>query len=279
MNADKVQQIREQTQQSHAELLRLIKGIHAAVSKPTQNTILQESMIFNYPSPKSASDTDYRGLPVQAHLVSSTPDDLMPSPKPRSSISTLMPQHGGAVAPRLSTDLLEINKSRFAVGQEQFMRFGRYRRIPQAVLRPESETGPSSFFGVEHPTVPQIAAELERIVFNMSSIRNGTSTSNDIVTQQQHRWLQGFEVIVQSWPITPAATKEIKQRRQKDGHALMLSLNSKISQANDTVRKRIYAALDKGGIERIFENLRESLRSVAVEKEIQIYEDDREPTS
>lgn len=277
VNAEKVQQIRDQAQQSNAELLKLINGIHAAVSKPSQNIILPEPMLLNDPNPTPAPDAGYQGSSVQAHFASSNPVRLPTFPKPSPSNSTLMPQHGETAAPQFSPDLLEINKSRSAIGLEQFMRFKRQNRIPEAVPRPESETDPNNFFGVEHPTIPQVAAELEKIVFNMSSRSKSASTSSDTVTQRLHRWLQGFEAIIQSWPTKSAGTKADKQRRQEDGHALMLNLNSKISQANGPVRTQIYEALDDGGIERIFEKLRESLRSVAVEKEIQIYEDERDP--
>lgn len=275
VNAEKVQQIRDQARQSDAELLRLLNGIHAAVLKPSQNIIVPKPMMFNNPNQKAAPDAGYQGLSVQPYFAGSNPAGLPTFPKPSPSNSTLMPQHGEAVAPQLSPDLLEINKSRSAIGLEQFVRFRRQNRIPVAVPRPEPETDPNSFFGVQHPTVPQVAAELEKIVFNMSSRSKSTSTSSDIVTQRLHRWLQGFEAIVQSWPTKSAGTKADKQRRQEDGHALMLNLNSKISQANGPVRTQIYEALDDGGIERIFEKLRESLRSLAVEKEIDIYEDER----
>lgn len=61
-----------------------------------------------------------------------------------------------------------------------------------------------------------------------------------------------------------------KQRRQKDGHALMLNLNSKISQVDGLDRKQIYKALENNGIEKTFQKLREGLHSVAVVKEIQL---------
>lgn len=97
-----------------------------------------------------------------------------------------------------------------------------------------------------------------------------------MVTQQLQRWLQGFEAILNSWPNRSAATRVGGQRQQKDGHALMVNLNSNLSQVNGTVKKQIYLVLDRNGIDRIFEKLRESLSSVMVEKEFQTYEDEKE---
>lgn len=276
VNAEKVQQIQDQAQQSNVELFRLMNDIHAAVSNPIQHAVSPEPMLVDDSSPTPAADTSYRGLSFRARLASSTSTSPTPFPEPGHSNLSQTPQQCQGVAPHLSSDLLEINKSRSAIGQEQFLLFGRQNRIPQAVPIPVSGTDPNSIFGVGHPTVLQVAAELEKIVVKMGSRINRTSTLDEVMTQRLHRWLQGFEAIVQSWSITSAPTRVEKQRRQKDGHALMLNLNSKISQVNGPARKNIYKALENDGIERIFQQLRESLRSVAVEKEIQLYEDENE---
>lgn len=56
----------------------------------------------------------------------------------------------------------------------------------------------------------------------------------------------------------------------------MLNLNLKLSQVNGSAKKQIYEALDSNRFDRVFKKLRDSLRSVIVDKEIQIYEDEKE---
>lgn len=218
----------------------------------------------------------YRGLSVQAHFANSAPKHVTPLRKRRHESSTLMAQHSKAVAPSLSTHLVEINRSRSAIGREQLLRFRRQNCISDAMPKLQPETDPNSFFRVDHPTVSQVAMELEKIVSKLNSKGVQTRSSNEIMTQRLHRWLQGFEAVVNSWPSRSAGTKVEKQQQQKDGHALMVELNLKLSQANGIVKKQIYLVLDRNGIDRIFEKLREKLGAVMVEKEIQTYEDERE---
>ena len=88
--------------------------------------------------------------------------------------------------------------------------------------------------------------------------------------------MHGFGAVVRLWLTSSATTNGEKQGRQRDAQVLMLNLNSKIRHANGTVNKQIYAALDSNGIERASGKLRGSLHSVVIEKEIRIYEDERE---
>ena len=222
------------------------------------------------------SSAGYRGLSVQAYLANSAPKNVTPLQKRRHQSSTLMAQHSKVVVLLLSMDLVEINRSRSAIGREQLLRFRRQNRTSDAMPKLQSETDPNSFFRVDHPTVSQVAIELEGIVSKLNSKSVQTRSSNEIVTQRLHRWLQGFEAVINSWPSRSAGTKVEKQQQQKDGHALMVELNSKLSQADGIVKKQIYLALDSNGIDRIFEKLRENLGSVMVEKEIQTYEDEKE---
>ena len=275
LNTEKIQHIREEVQHSNAELFSLINGIHAMVLKSNQNEALPEPMILDDQDSLPALAAGCQGLTVQANFASSTPANPTPFRKGRPPSSALMPQYRKRVTSPLSTDLLEINRSRSAIGREQFMLFKKQYRISDVVPRVGSETDPNSFFRVEPPTVLLAAEELEKIVSKLSSQNNRTGISNDIATQQLHRWLQGFEAIIDSWPSISGATKVDKQRQQKDGHALMLILNFKISEVIGSVQKQIYEALDINGIDRIFARLRESLDSVMVEKEIQMYEDEK----
>jgi hypothetical protein len=45
---------------------------------------------------------------------------------------------------------------------------------------------------------------------------------------------------------------------------------------DDTIKKVLYAAMERGGIGRVFEKLRKCLRAVMVEKEIETFEDERD---
>ena len=276
MNAEKVQHIQEQVQHSNAELLSLVNGIHAIVSKSSQNKVSPEPMILDDQGPVPDPNAGYRGMSVQTNFASSSPQDFKPLQKCGRQSLSLMPQYSTEVTPSLSTDLLDINRSRSAIGREQLLRFRMQNRNSDAVPKHKSETEPNSFFRVDHPTVSQATIELEQIVSQLNSRGNRTRTSNEIATQQLHRWLQGFEAIVNSWPSKSAATKVDKQQQQKDGHALMVNLNSELDRANGIVKKQIFEALDRNGIDRIFERLRASLGSVMVEKEIQTYEDEKE---
>lgn len=276
LNAEKVQLIQEQVQHSNAELLSLVNGIHAIVSKSSQNEPSPEPMILDHQGPLPDPNAGYRGMSVQANFASSSPKKFNLLQKRSHQSSSLMPQHSTEITPSLSTDLLEINRSRSAIGREQLLRFRRQNRNSDAVHKQKSETDPNSFFRVDHPTVSQATIELEQIVSQLNSRGNRTRTSNEIATQQLHRWLQGFEAIVNSWPSKSVATKVDKQQQQKDGHALMVNLNSELDRANGIVKKQIYEALDRNGIDRIFERLRAGLGSVMVEKEIQTYEDEKE---
>lgn len=275
-NAEIFQRIEAQVQHSNAELFGLINGIHAMVSRSSQNAVLPEPMILDDQDTMPAPDVGYRELSVQANFANSSSINPTPLQPRRRQSPTLTPQSYRAFAPPLSTDLLEINRSRSAIGREQYMLFRRQNATSDAVPGLESEREPNSFFRVDQPTVSQAAMELEQIVFKLSSRSKRTRTPNEIATQQLHRWLQGCEAIINSWPSTAAATKVDKQRQQKDGHALMVNLNSTLSQANSSVKQQIYEALDRNGIDRIFERLRDRLHSVMVEKEIQIYEDEKE---
>lgn len=276
LNAEQVQRIQEQAQHSNAELLSLINGIHAMVSKSSQDAVQPEPMMIDDQGPALDSSAGFRGLSVQAYFADSAPKNGPPLPNRRHQSSNPMAQHSKVVAPSLSTDLLEINRSRSAIGREQLLRFRRQNRISDAVPTPQSENDLNGFFGVDHPTVSQVAIELEKIVSKLNSRGVQTRTSNEVVAQRLHRWLQGVEAVINSWPSRSAGTKVEKQQQQKDGHALMVNLNSKLSQANGIAKKQIYLALDRNGIDRVFENLRKKLSSVVVEKEIQIYEDEKE---
>lgn len=276
LNAERVQQIRDQALESNAELFKLVNGIHATVSKTTAGAVPPAPAILNNPSPSPDPATGDGGMVVAVNLINSSQVNLPHRPARQPPNCGLTSRPSGTIVPHLSTDLLEINEARSVVGREQLLRFARNSHFQEAVPQPVPETDPGGFFRMEHPTVSQVEAELGRIVSNMSKVRRGEVTSNDLVTQQLHRWLQGVKAIIQPWLSSSAATKEEKQRRLKDGQELMLSLNTKISHASDSVKKQIYEALENEGIERTFEKLRNSLRSVMIEKEIQIYEDERE---
>jgi len=158
----------------------------------------------------------------------------------------------------------------------EYTRFGQQKSVSVPTPDRSRKRRQQSFFNVERPTVAQIQGELEDLTISASVTNPSSDGEKEVLTERVHGWLQGFEGTVESWTHAPATTKEEKQLRQNYTLKLMLALNSNVARVDDTIKKVLYAAMERGGIGRVFEKLRKCLRAVMVEKEIETFEDERD---
>jgi len=252
-----LEKIEKQTAQSNVELLKLVQAIHATVTAGQRDPSLQAS------------------LPIRTH---EQPQEEHLSLGPRRRENSLakgtsqcfaLSAIGTQGREELSTNIRNLNQERLAVGAKEFRRFGESR-----LVRSHTTESARECLDDEQPT--QLFTRLQCICNLACSAQKRNNDFRGLLVRKTALWLQNFEHVVDRWKASSRANKEEKQRRIKDSHAILLTLNQAMAAGDRDNRRMLYSAMAECKIDRVLDKLRSTLRSVIIEKEIECFEDEGE---
>ena len=126
----------------------------------------------------------------------------------------------------------------------------------------------------EQPSImTQVADRLRRIRELVCNVSELGSENHARLIYEVNLWIQLFQCSIHQWTVSAQASKEEKQLRIRDSHLALLALDRAIATTDKHKRQILCNTMVKRKIDQIFAKLRALLRSVSVEKEIEVFED------
>ena len=263
----------QKASESNAALLKLVQDINPLFSLSREHQTSGTATLMS-------GDLALRPAP---HAVRTTPFSNTKTAPANGTIGAEMV--GSVVAAHSSpakfdhqgpwSGLQELNLIRSEIGSKEFTNFGKERQAQvvwdeKKVISPPRAELTISWLEVEIVKIADYSRSLAVFAEGRQKfLKDSMSSSID-------EWLQAFEHNLNQWAESPNATRAEKQSRQLQAQGLLLALNKAVLSVNGVSRRMMYRALQDAGIDRVFDKLRKVLRSVAIEKEIETFEDDME---
>ena len=248
-SARKLSKIEDEAARSNEVLLKLVREIHESVKVPVQQPKLQALLAMRSRGSSQIANTRNQQLALE----------------PRAS-EVREDQHYYHIQPDA---LKTLNQERFIQGCQEFEQFGKTHFIPSSASRPYAARRSAASMD-KQLTMAQLVQEIDFIASRQDSADPEEPLNEvDVISA----WTRHLGQLVDKWS-TNSTKRQIETKSRLAGmHKLLLTLNRLMATRENMNRRVWYTVMAERGIQRIFDKVRASLRSVTIEKEIQTFEE------